>query len=221
MTDPSQPSDLPARLNVRTMRADRCTACCSRPAAGLQRLTRSPGSQNCSRGRACRWRSRSQTSCTTVSSKRTHTASSSCEGRCVNAESLCDQLYQEVVSSYSECLPSSRTSGSRTPSAASSRTSTATATSRARSAPTDSRLLDDLGDRQFSHVTRGGLQRLVGLFADSLAPSTVQCSLLPLRAIYKRDLSSTSRRSTIRRACASLLSAEAATGSPRPSRPRS
>ena len=52
------------------------------------------------------------------------------------------------------------------------------------------RILDDLGDRQFSQVTRGDLQRLVdGLVADGLAPSTVQCSLLPLRAMYKRAIS--------------------------------
>ncbi|MEA2190741.1 MAG: hypothetical protein QOI73_862 [Solirubrobacteraceae bacterium] len=52
------------------------------------------------------------------------------------------------------------------------------------------RILDELGDRQFSQVTRGDLQRLAdGLVADGLAPSTVQCSLLPLRAMYKRAIS--------------------------------
>lgn len=52
------------------------------------------------------------------------------------------------------------------------------------------RILDDLGDRQFSQVTRGDLQRLVDrLVADGLAPSTVQCALLPLRAMYKRAIS--------------------------------
>jgi integrase len=52
------------------------------------------------------------------------------------------------------------------------------------------RVLDDLGDRQFAQVTRGDLQRLVDrLVAQGLAPSTVQCSLLPLRAMYRRALS--------------------------------
>jgi integrase len=52
------------------------------------------------------------------------------------------------------------------------------------------RVLDELGDRQFSQITRGDLQRLVDqLVADGLAPSTVQCSILPLRAMYRRALS--------------------------------
>jgi len=52
------------------------------------------------------------------------------------------------------------------------------------------RILDDLGERQFAQITRGDLQRLVDrLVADGLAPSTVQCSLLPLRAMYKRAIS--------------------------------
>jgi integrase len=52
------------------------------------------------------------------------------------------------------------------------------------------RILDDLGDRQFSEVTRGDLQRLAdGLVAQGLSASTVQCSLLPLRAMYKRAIS--------------------------------
>jgi integrase len=51
------------------------------------------------------------------------------------------------------------------------------------------RILDELGERQFSQVTRGDLQRLVDrLVAQGLAPSTVQCSLLPLRAMYKRAI---------------------------------
>lgn len=52
------------------------------------------------------------------------------------------------------------------------------------------RILDDLGERQFSQITRGDLQRLVDrLVADGLSASTVQCSLLPLRAMYKRAIS--------------------------------
>lgn len=52
------------------------------------------------------------------------------------------------------------------------------------------RILDDLGERQFSQVTRGDIQRLIdGLVAQGLAPSTVQCSILPLRAMYKRAMS--------------------------------
>jgi integrase len=52
------------------------------------------------------------------------------------------------------------------------------------------RILDELGERQFAQVTRGDLQRLVDqLVALGLAPSTVQCSLLPLRAMYKRAIS--------------------------------
>ncbi len=52
------------------------------------------------------------------------------------------------------------------------------------------RVLPVLGDRQFSQITRGELQRFVDeLVASGLAPSTVSCSLLPLRAMYKRALS--------------------------------
>jgi len=52
------------------------------------------------------------------------------------------------------------------------------------------RVLDELGDRQFAQLTRGDLQRLVdALVASGLSPSTVQCSLLPLRAMYKRAIS--------------------------------
>jgi len=52
------------------------------------------------------------------------------------------------------------------------------------------RILDELGDRQFAQITRGDLQRLVdGLVAQGLSPSTVQCSLLPLRAMYRRAIS--------------------------------
>lgn len=52
------------------------------------------------------------------------------------------------------------------------------------------RILDEIGERQFSQVTRGDLQRLVDrLVADGLSPSTVQCSLLPLRAMYRRAMS--------------------------------
>lgn len=52
------------------------------------------------------------------------------------------------------------------------------------------RVLDELGDRQFAQVTRGDLQRLVDqLVAQKLSPSTVQCSLLPLRAMYRRAIS--------------------------------
>ena len=51
------------------------------------------------------------------------------------------------------------------------------------------RVHDELGDRQFAQVTRGDLQRLVDkLVAQKLSPSTVQCSLLPLRAMYRRAL---------------------------------
>ena len=52
------------------------------------------------------------------------------------------------------------------------------------------RVLPVLGDRQFAQITRGELQRFADeLVASGLAPSTVQCSLLPVRAIYKRALS--------------------------------
>jgi integrase len=52
------------------------------------------------------------------------------------------------------------------------------------------RILDELGDRQFAQITRGDLQRLADeLVASGLSPSTVQCSLLPLRAMYKRAIS--------------------------------
>lgn len=52
------------------------------------------------------------------------------------------------------------------------------------------RVLPALGDRQFAQITRGELQRFADeLVASGLAPSTVQCSLLPLRAIFKRALS--------------------------------
>jgi len=52
------------------------------------------------------------------------------------------------------------------------------------------RVLPVLGERQFAQITRGDLQRFADeLVASGLAPSTVQCSLLPLRAMYKRALS--------------------------------
>jgi integrase len=52
------------------------------------------------------------------------------------------------------------------------------------------RVLPALGDRQFAQVTRGELQRFADeLVASGLAPSTVSCSLLPLRAMYKRAMS--------------------------------
>ena len=54
------------------------------------------------------------------------------------------------------------------------------------------RVLPELGDREFVSVTRGDLQRLVDrLVAQQppLSPSTVQCALLPLRAMYRRALS--------------------------------
>lgn len=52
------------------------------------------------------------------------------------------------------------------------------------------RVLDELGDQQFAQVTRGDLQRLVDkLVAQKLSASTVQCTLLPLRAMYRRAIS--------------------------------
>ncbi|MGH2942009.1 MAG: tyrosine-type recombinase/integrase [Solirubrobacteraceae bacterium] len=52
------------------------------------------------------------------------------------------------------------------------------------------RVLDELGERQFAEVTRGELQRLVDrLVAQRLAASTVQCAILPLRAMYRRAIS--------------------------------
>jgi integrase len=52
------------------------------------------------------------------------------------------------------------------------------------------RVLSELGDRQFAEITRGDLQRLVDrLVAQRLAASTVQCAILPLRAMYRRAIS--------------------------------
>lgn len=51
-------------------------------------------------------------------------------------------------------------------------------------------VLPVLGDRQFAQITRAELQRFADeLVASGPAPSTVSCSLLPLRAMYKRALS--------------------------------
>ena len=52
------------------------------------------------------------------------------------------------------------------------------------------RVLDEIGDMRFAEVRRGDLQRLVDkLVAAGLSASTVQCSLLPLRAMYRRAIS--------------------------------
>lgn len=51
------------------------------------------------------------------------------------------------------------------------------------------RVLPELGDRRLSDVRRGDLQRLVTALASrGLSPSTVQCTLLPLRAIFREAL---------------------------------
>jgi len=52
------------------------------------------------------------------------------------------------------------------------------------------RVLDEIGDMRFADVRRGDLQRLVDqLVANGLSASTVQGSLLPLRAMYRRAIS--------------------------------
>jgi integrase len=46
-----------------------------------------------------------------------------------------------------------------------------------------------IGDRRMSDVARSDVQELVDeLVAEGLSPSTVQCALLPLRALYRRAL---------------------------------
>jgi integrase len=51
------------------------------------------------------------------------------------------------------------------------------------------RVLPDLADRKFTAIRRVDLQELVDrLHASDLSPSSVQCALLPLRAMYRRAL---------------------------------
>jgi integrase len=51
------------------------------------------------------------------------------------------------------------------------------------------RVLPELGDMRLADIRRVDLQEFVdGLRAQGLAPSTVQCTLLPLRAIFRREI---------------------------------
>jgi hypothetical protein len=53
----------------------------------------------------------------------------------------------------------------------------------------DKRVLDDFGARKLGDVTRFDLQDLVDrVLAEGLSPSTIQNTLMPLRAIYRRAL---------------------------------
>lgn len=77
-----------------------------------------------------------------------------------------------------------------------------------------------LGHRKLDGVTRADLARLVGrLTADELSPSTVQTTILPLRAIYRRALEheEVTANPTVGLAC--QRSAGAASASPTLPRP--
>jgi integrase len=51
------------------------------------------------------------------------------------------------------------------------------------------RVLPELGDVRLADIRRVDLQEFVdGIRAQGLAPSTVQCTLLPLRAIFRREI---------------------------------
>jgi integrase len=52
------------------------------------------------------------------------------------------------------------------------------------------RVLDELGAKRLSDINRGDLQRFVeGLVGEGHAASTIQCTVIPLKAIFRREVS--------------------------------